>query len=453
MNKNGQSYKPIVPAKSANKPGPETGAEWMEGRGEAKGNVSESPINRAQQRRMMKEAIKRIGEAGRREPKGKLTTLMHHVYRVDNLREAYFGLKKNAAAGIDSITWRQYGKELEKNLENLTERLKRGAYRAPAVLRVYVPKADGRLRGLGVPALEDKIVQSVVSQIFTAIWEPMFKGFSYGYRPGRSVHDALDALAVGIEQRSINWVFEADIGKWRSSEEGTPQGGIISPVLANIYLHYALDEWVQRWRKRDAQGPVIVVRYADDFVVGFARPDDAERFQLELRERMEKFTLKLHEGKTRLIEFGRYAASNRKKRGESKPETFNFLGFTHICGKRKDGRFVVMRKTMRKRMQAKLKDLKQEFRRRVHEPLKEQGTWISAVLRGYYQHYGIPYNIDAMESFLHHVRRLWRRALSRRSQKAELTWEKFEKLTAHWLPRPRICHPYPNQRLSKRFAL
>jgi RNA-directed DNA polymerase len=493
MNENGQSYKPIVPTKSANKLAPEASAERMEGRGMAKGNASERPINRAQQRRMVKEAIKRIGEAAKREPKGKLTTLMHHVYGVDNLREAYFGLKKNAAAGVDAITWQQYGEELEKNLESLSVRLKRGAYRAPAVLRVYVPKADGRLRGLGIPALEDKIVQSMVAKILIAIWEPMFKGFSYGYRPGRSVHDALDALAVGIEKRSINWVFEADImgffdhlshewllrmvehrvgdkritslvrqwlkagvmeeGEWRSSEEGTPQGGIISPVLANIYLHHALDEWVQQWRKREARGPVIVVRYADDFVVGFARPDDAERFQLELRERMEKFTLKLHGGKTRLIEFGRYAESNRKKRGESKPETFNFLGFTHICGKKRDGRFVVMRRTMRKRMQAKLKELKQEFRRRVHEPLKEQGTWISAVLRGYYQHYGIPYNSDAMESFLYHVKRLWRRALSRRSQKAELTLEKFGKLTAHWLPKPRICHPYPTQRLSKRFAL
>ena len=493
MNDNGQSYKAIRPAKSANKPVPEAGAERMEERDLAKGNAIERPINRAQKRRMVKEAIKRIGEAGKRERKGKLTTLMHHVYRVENLREAYFWLKRNAAAGIDSITWQQYGGRLEENLENLSERLKRGTYRAPAVLRVYVPKADGRLRGLGIPALEDKIVQSQVAQILTAIWEPMFKGFSYGYRPGRSVHDALDALAVGIEQRSINWVFEADImgffdhlshdwlvrmvehrvgdkritslirqwlkagvmeeGKWRSSEEGTPQGGIISPVLANIYLHYALDEWTQQWRKQSARGPMIVVRYADDFVVGFARPDDAERFQLELRERMGKFTLKLHEGKTRLIEFGRYAAANRKGRKESKPETFNFLGFTHICGKTREGKFTVLRKTMRKRMQAKLKELKQEFRRRMHEPLKEQGAWVSAVVRGYFQHYGIPRNIEALESFKYHVKYLWRRALSRRSQKAEITVEKFDRLTDHWIPKPRICHPYPSQRLCLRFAL
>ena len=493
MNDNGQSYKSVVPAKSANKPAPEAGAERMEGRRLAKRNASERPINRAQKRAMVKEAIKRIGEAGKREPKGKLTTLLHHVYKVENLREAYFWLKKNAAAGIDTVTWQQYGEELEENLKNLSERLKRGTYRAPAVLRVYVPKADGRLRGLGIPALEDKIVQSMVSMIFTAIWEPMFKGFSYGYRPGRSVHEALDALALGIERRSINWVFEADImgffdnlshewlqrmvehrvgdkrimslirqwlkagvmeeGEWRSSEEGTPQGGLISPVLANIYLHYALDEWVQQWRKRSARGSMIVVRYADDFVVGFARPDDAERFQGELRERMAKFNLKLHEGKTRLIEFGRYAASNRKKRGESKPETFNFLGFTHICGKTRGGRFTVLRKTMRKRMQAKLKELKQEFRQRMQYPLKEQGAWVSAVLLGYYQHNGVPFNSKALESFKYHVESLWHRALSRRSQKAEITGEKFERLTSHWIPKPKICHPYPSQRLSGRFAL
>jgi RNA-directed DNA polymerase len=443
--------------------------------------------------RVMKEALKRIGKAARREPKSKMTSLMHHVYAVDKLREAYLGLRRDAAAGVDGQTWKQYGEELEKKLQNLSERLRRGTYRAPAVLRVFIPKGDGRLRGLGIPALEDKIVQNVGAQIFSAIWEPEFKGFSYGFRPGRGTHDALDALAVGIERRPINWVFDADImgffdhlshewllrmvehrigdkritslvrqwlkagvmeeGEWRRSEEGTPQGGLISPVLANIYLHYVFDQWAQQWRKRHARGAVIVVRYADDFVVGFEHRDDAERFQRELGERLEKFALKLHDGKTRLIEFGRNAAANRQRRGERKPETFNFLGFTHICGKMRNGWFGVVRKTMRKRMQTKLKSLKKEFQKRMHDPLKEQGAWVGAVLRGYYQHHGVPLNSAALESFLYHVKHLWHRALSRRSQKGGLLWEKFEKLTAHMLPVPRICHPYPSQRLRRRFPL
>jgi group II intron reverse transcriptase/maturase len=494
MNDEGQSDSCIVPAKSANKGLPAKTAEQMEGRRLVKGNADESPMRRTQGRKEgMKETLRRIRQAVERKPKEKLTSLYHHVYRVENLREAYFSLKKDAAAGIDGETWKHYGEELEGNLENLSGRLRRGAYRAPAVRRVYIPKADGRKRGLGIPALEDKIVQWAVAQILSAIWEPEFKGYSYGFRPGRSAHDALDALAVGIQQRGINWVLDADIrgffdtishewlekmiehrvgdgritalikkwlragvmeeGKLKRREEGTPQGGLVSPVLANIYLHYVFDQWVQQWRKREARGAMIVVRYADDFVVGFEHREEAERFQGELRERMRKFELELHGEKTRLIEFGRHAAGRRRGRGEGKPETFNFLGFTHIGGKTRSGRFTVIRKTMRKRMQAKLKEMKQEFRRRMHTDLREQGEWVSAVLWGHYRYYGVPFNSASLNSFVFHVNELWYKALRRRSQKTRLTWERFTRKVKRWIPAPRICHPYPSQRLSRRLGV
>jgi RNA-directed DNA polymerase len=494
MNDDGQSDSCIVPAKSANKAGPEAAAEQMEGRRLVKGKADESPMSRAQSREVsMNETLKRIRQAVRREPKQRMISLYHHVYRKEHLREAYHGLKKDAAAGVDGVTWRQYGEELERNLEDLSGRLRRGAYRAPAVKRVYIPKADGRKRGLGIPALEDKIVQSVVSQILAAIWELEFKGFSYGFRSGRSAHDALDALAVGIEQRPINWVLDADIRgffdtishewlekmiehrvgdrritalikKWlragvleeeelRRSEEGTPQGGIVSPILANVYLHNVLDVWAQRWRKREARGAMIIVRYADDFVVGFEHREDAERFQGELRERMRKFELELHEEKTRLIEFGRHAASRRRQRGEGKPETFNFLGFTHICGKTRRGMFAVIRQTMRKRMQAKLREMKKEFRQRMHDDLAEQGKWVIAVLRGHYRYYGVPFNSASLWTFVHHVKGIWHKTLRRRSQKTRITWEQFVRRVKRWVPHPRICHPYPSQRLRQRFAV
>lgn len=494
MNEDGQSDSRVVPTKSANKLMPEVRAEQMEGRQLVKGNAAESPRSRAQSRSYgLQETLRRIGQAVRREPRKRMTSLMHHVYAIEHLREAYYSLKREAAAGIDGETWQHYGEELESNLKNLCGRLGRGAYRAPAVRRVYIPKADGRLRGLGIPALEDKIVQWVGAQILSAIWEPEFKGFSYGFRRRRGAHDALDALAVGIEQRPINWVLDADIrgffdtishdwllqmiehrigdkrlialvrkwlragvmeeGEWKLSEAGTPQGGLVSPVLANIYLHHAFDQWAQQWRKRVARGAVIIVRYADDFVVGFEHQDDAERFQRELSERLRKFELELHDEKTRLLEFGQHAASDRQRRGERKPETFNFLGFTHICGKTRAGRFTVVRKTMSKRMQAKLKELKREFRRRMHSPLKEQGQWVGAVLRGHYQYYGVPFNSASLSSFVYHVKGLWCRALSRRSQKGELAWERFEKLVGHWIPAPRVCHPYPSDRLRRRFAV
>lgn len=460
----------------------------MEGRPPIKGNEQESPSHQTQSWiEGMQKALERIREAVRRKKEDKLTSLYHHVYQVENLKDAYYGLKKKAAPGVDSETWQHYGQNLASNLENLAGRLARGAYQAQPVRRKYIEKADGRLRPLGVPALEDKIVQRVTGQILSAIWEEEFMGFSYGFRPGKNAHKALDALMVGIEMKRVNWVLDADIrgffdtishewlakfiehrigdrrivvliqkwlragvleeGQWKESEEGTPQGGLISPILANIYLHYVLDLWVHQWREQKAQGDVIIVRYADDFVVGFEHRAEAEKFQEELRERLKKFKLELQSEKTRLIEFGRFAASNRNQRGEGKPETFNFLGFTHYCSTTRKGKFTVKKQTMRKRVKAKLQALKIEMNRRMHTEVPEQGKWLASVLRGYYQYYGVPFNSRALWSFYYHIRRMWHRVLSRRSQHGKITWERIIALSRMWLPNPHICHPFPSWKL------
>lgn len=435
----------------------------------------------------MTKTLERIREAVKRDKEDKLTALYHHIYQVEHLREAYEGLKKKAAPGIDGENWQHYGENLAANLESLSERLARGAYRAKAVRRKYIEKAGGGLRPLGIPALEDKIVQSVTGQILTVVWEAEFKGFSYGFRPGKSAHNALDALVVGIEEKRVNWVLDADIrgyfdtishewlikfiehrigdrrivkliqkwlragvleeGQWKQNEAGTPQGGLISPILANIYLHYVFDLWAHQWRKQKASGDVILVRYADDFVVGFEHREEAERFEEELVERLKKFNLELASEKTRLIEFGRNAVRNRSGRGDGKPETFNFLGFTHLCSTTRKGRFVVKRQTMRKRVRAKLKAVKDELRRRMHASIPEQGRWLAAVLRGHYQYYGVPFNSRALWSFYYRIQRLWQGVLSRRSQKGKASWERIVRLSYKWLPNPHIYHPYPAQRL------
>ena len=488
MDGRGQSDGCIVPTKSPNKP---EGTEGMEGRQPAKGNEQQGHISRTQGRREdMSKALERIRQAVRRDKKDKLTALYHHVYNVDHLREAYWGLNTKAAPGVDGETWEHYGQDLEANLQDLSGRLRRGAYRATPVRRVYIPKADGRQRPLGVPSLEDKIVQSVVAQILTVIWEEEFLGFSYGFRPGRSPHQALDALAVGIEAKSVRWVLDADIrgfydaishewmvkfiehrigdrrvvglirkwlkagvleeGRWTLSEEGTPQGGLISPILANIYLHYAFDQWVHQWRQRKARGDVIVVRYADDFVVGLAHRREAERFERDLSERLKRFGLELHADKTRLIEFGRYAVTNRAERREGKPETFNFLGFTHICTKNRRNSFTVLRQTERKRMRAKLREITEGLKRRMHKPIPEQGQWLRSVMEGHYQYYGVPMNGPALSEFRYHILGIWKRVLDRRSQTSRVTWERMYRLQRKWMPSTRIRHPYPWQRQGVR---
>jgi group II intron reverse transcriptase/maturase len=433
-------------------------------------------------------ALERVRQVAKTDRKTRFTALLHHVYHLDRLRAAYFSLKKDAAPGVDGETWRHYGETLEAHLHDLSERLKRGAYRAKPVRRVYIAKEDGRQRPLGVPALEDKIVQCATVEVLNAIYETDFLGFSYGFRPGRSQHRALDALYVGLLTKKVNWVLDIDIRgffdtidqgwlitfvehriadqrvvrliqKWLNAgvledgtrtraEEGTPQGGSASPLLANLYLHYVFDLWVQAWRQKHAHGDVIVVRYADDIVLGFQVKSDAERFWAELTERFRKFHLALHPEKTRLLEFGPSAARNRHQRGDGKPETFNFLGFTHICGKTKNGRFTVMRQTLRTRMHAKLSAVKAELRRRMHDPVPAVGQWLRTVVSGHIRYYGVPMNIRALATFRFQVGRLWHRTLSRRSQHGGIRWDRMQRLIARWLPPARIYHPYPLRRFG-----
>jgi group II intron reverse transcriptase/maturase len=428
--------------------------------------------------------LERIRQAASRDKKLRFTGLWHHVYQVDRLREAYFSLKRGAAPGIDGETWRHYGENLEENLQDLSGRLKRGAYRAKPVRRAYIPKADGRQRPLGVTVLEDKVVQRAAAEVMNAIYEGDFLGLSYGFRPGRSPHDALDALYVGIMTKPVSWVLDADIRgyfdvmdhewlvrfvehriadkrvirhikKWLNagvledgtrtqSEEGVPQGGSISPLLANIYLHYVFDLWADRWRQKYARGCVVVVRFADDFVVGFQSREDAERFWRELRERFEKFNLELQDDKTRLIEFGRFAAENRQRRGDGKPESFSFLGFLHVCATTRKGKFIVLRQTLRKRMQAKLKAIKMELRRRLQSAIPAVGQWLRSVLLGHYRYYGVPSNGRKLATFQYQIRWLWYRALCRRSQRHRLTTERMNRLVKRWLPFPQIVHSYPD---------
>jgi group II intron reverse transcriptase/maturase len=465
-----------------------TAAEAMEGRTLAKGNPRERNALRTQRRPSTPSALERVRQAAKKDRKQRFTALLHHVYDVERLRLAYRSLKRNAAAGIDGETWRHYGERLEDNLRDLSQRLQRGAYRAKPVRRTYIPKADGRQRPLGVPVLEDKLVQRATTDVLNAIYESDFLGFSYGFRPGRSQHHALDALAVGIWARKVSWVLDADIRsffdtmkhewiakflehrvadervvrliqKWLSagvledgqrtrSDEGAVQGGSISPLLANIYLHYVFDLWAQRWRNQPGRGDMIVVRYADDFVVGFEHERDALAFQAELRERFAKFGLELHPDKTRILEFGRYAASNRARRGEGKPETFDFLGFTHICAKTRNGRFTVRRQTMKKRFRAKLSEVRTELRRRMTRPIPEQGEYLRSVLTGHARYYGVPGNGAALTSFRNQLRWHWGRTLRRRGNRRIPSWERLQRHITRWLPRPRICHPWPSQRLG-----
>jgi len=484
----GKSDRSVVPEKSSNNVG-QPAAEGMEGRGLAKGNLPQQNASRTPSRKDAPSALERVRQAAGKDKKLRFTALLHHIYNLETLRMAYFRLKKEAAPGVDGETWRHYGEELERNLQDLSERLKRGAYRAKPVRRVFIPKADGRQRPLGVTALEDKIVQRAAVEVLNAIYETDFLGFSYGFRPGRSQHQALDALYTGLLTRKVNWVLDLDIkgffdgishewlvkfvehriadrrvvrliqkwlragvledGKRIRTEEGTPQGGSASPLLANVYLHYVFDLWVQAWRQKCAHGDLIVVRFADDIVVGFHSKADADQFRSELTERMRKFNLELHPEKTRLLEFGPYAIDQRQWRGEGKPETFNFLGFTHICvKKRSNGRFTVLRQTIRKRLQTKLNEVKTELQRRMHEPIPEVGKWLQAVVRGHIRYYGVPQNYNALWIFRFQVGRLWHRALSRRSQKGRVLWDRMRRLITRWLPVPTLCHPYPLRRMG-----
>ena len=482
----GKSDGPVVPAKPSNK-AEQPVAEKVEGSGPAKGNPTWQTTLRTQSREGVQQALGRVRQVAMTDKKMRFTTLMHHVYNLDTLREAYFGLKRDAAPGVDGQTWQQYGQDLEVNLQVLSEKLKRGAYRTKPVRRAYIPKADGRQRPLGVTTLEDKLVQRATTEVLNAVYETDFLGFSYGFRPGRSQHKALDALYVGLLTRKVNWVLDADIrgffdnlahewlekfvehriadprilrlirkwlragviedGQWTGTKVGTPQGAVISPLLANVYLHYVLDLWVQQWRSRNARGDVIIVRYADDFVMGFQHRDEAERFLNDLRERFTKFGLALHPDKTRLIEFGRFAAVNRERRGAGKPETFNYLGFTHLCGRKHwSGGFIVKRETIAKRLRAKLEEVRQTLMQHRHEPIPQQGQRVRGVVQGYLNYHAIPGNKPALETFCTQTARHWLHALRRRSQRRRMPWARFSRIVTRWLPKPRISHDYPNVR-------
>jgi RNA-directed DNA polymerase len=476
----------IVAVKSPNKTGLPV-AEAVEPRAGTKGTADQQSTLRTQSRARVKQALGRVRQAARQRKKEQFTTLLHHI-NVDSLRTAFYALKRKAAPGVDGVTWQDYEADLEPRLADLHGRVHRGAYRPQPSRRTYIPKADGRQRPLAVAALEDKIVQGACAIVLNAIYEEDFLGFSYGFRPGRGPHDASDALAVAITSRKVNYILDADvrdffgsvsqewlirflehrigdkriirlIQKWLRAgiledgavtvdDRGTGQGSVISPLLANIYLHYVLDLWAERWRRREAHGDVIIVRYADDLVAGFEHEDDARRFLDAMRERFDAFALSLHPEKTRLIEFGRHAADGRAQRGLSRPETFTFLGFTHICGRSRRGHFQLQRKTRMDRQRAKLQDIKAELRRRMHQPIPLQGSWLRQVVTGHFAYYAVPTNARALSAFRHYVTDLWRRTLRRRSQKDGFTWARMTKLAAGWLPEPRILHPWPDQRFA-----
>lgn len=476
---------PTVPTKPANK-ADQSAAESVEGRGKTEGNAGLQSTVRTQSRVAVSQAQARIREAVKRNKSERLTALLHHM-TVDVLRGGFFSLQKNAAAGVDEVTWEEYAEGLEPRLQDLHRRIHTGAYRALPSRRVYILKADGKQRPLGIAAMEDKIVQAALVMLLTPIYEAQFLSFSYGFRPRRSQHDALDALAYGIKGRYIWWILDADvrsffdtvnhswlvrflehrigdrrvirlIQKWLKAGvleegarletlEGTPQGSVASPFLANVYLHYVYDVWVHAWRQRHATGDMMVVRFADDSVTGFQHRSDAIRFLNDLKERFAKFGLTLHPEKTRLIEFGRFATERRVARGLGKPETFSFLGFTHICATKKGGKgFQLRRKTQRQRRWSFVRRIGQELDERRHEPIDVQGRWLRSVLRGHYAYYSVPTNITSVRNVRHHIKVRWYLSLLKRSQRSRLAWPRMNVLATRYLPLPTVLHPWPEQR-------
>jgi RNA-directed DNA polymerase len=462
-------------------------AEWGEERTPTKENTGQSHTCPAQDGRSVSQGLAGVRQRARENKRERFTTLLHHL-TIDLLRDSYNALKKSAAPGVDGVRWAEYGEGLEERLADLKDRIHRGAYRAQPSRRIYIPKADGRQRPIGIAALEDKVVQQAVVTILNEVYEVDFRGFSYGFRPGRSPHDALDALSVGIQRKRVNWILDADIrgffdqmshewtmrfvqhriadprihrliqkwlkagvnedGEWSETAVGTPQGAVISPLLANVYLHHVFDLWLEAWRKQVAAGDVIVVRYADDLVVGFQHRREAERFLAEFRERLAKFGLELHPDKTRLIEFGRSAQADRQRRGEGEPESFAFLGFAHSCGRTKDGHFAVRRRSVRQRVEAKLQEVKQTLRVRRHDAVPEVGKWLRRVVLGYFQYHAVPGNGANLRLFRERIGRYWRRTLERRSQKGRLNADWMTRLIDRWLPRPHLVHPYPSVRFA-----
>jgi RNA-directed DNA polymerase len=453
-----------------------------------KENIVESNTRPTQSGERVSQGLHGVRERARRNKQERFTALLHHV-TPGLLRESFYALKRKAAPGVDGVTWKEYATGLEDRLQDLHGRVHRGAYQAQPSKRCWIPKANGKQRPLGIATLEDKIVQQAVVTVLNAIYEEDFRGFSYGFRPGRSQHMALDALYVAIKRKRVNWILDLDLksffdniskeklvqliekriadprilrliqkwlkagvmedGVWSETEAGTPQGAVISPLLSNVYLHYALDQWTDQWRQA-ARGEITIVRYADDAILGFEHQDEAERYLRELKEHLREFGLELNEDKTRLIRFGRFARMNRAERGEGKPEAFTFLGLQHICGRNRLGRFEVRRITDGKRRRKKLQELKQELRWRMHAPIAKVGEWLRSVLRGYYQYHAVPGNLEVLSGFRYQVVRLWFRVLSQRSQR-QPTWAKLGPIFDHWLPIPHVVHAYPDARFDARF--
>ena len=446
-----------------------------ERRGQLEGSPPQAAKGQTQRWQPLLPHLQRVNAAARRSGQTRFTALLHHV-DVAALKRAFKRQRRAASPGVDRVTVDEYEQNLEDNLQRLHGRVHSGQYWPKPVLRAYIPKADGGTRVLGLPALEDKIVQSAVAEVLNAIYEADFYGFSYGFRPGRSPHGALASLDRALMTQRVNWVLDLDIrtffdsldhewlvrmlehriadrriirlikrwlkagvlesGQWTAVETGSPQGSGISPLLANVFLHYSFDAWVHQWRKRHARGQIVVIRYADDVLIGAQYESDARSVLAALSERLAKFGLQLNEDKTRLIEFGRFAAERRAQAGLGRPETFNFLGFTHYCGLTRNGKFRVKRKTQTARMARKLKELRVEMRKRWHARVPEQHAWLSQVLRGHYRYYGLIFNYRALSQFYELVKRVWFKALRRRSQRSRMTWKQFERLQ-HLLPLPR----------------
>lgn len=480
----------VVPTKGPNNDGRIASAEGLEGRRPTKENTGQrAAVPDAEPDMGGSSKLFGVRQAAQRDKRMRFTALLHHV-TVARLRASFCALRREAAPGIDEVTWRAYETDLDTRLVALHERVHRGTYRALPSKRIYIPKADGGQRPIGIAALEDKIVQRAVGVVLMQVYEADFVGFSYGFRRGRNQHVALDALWVGLMRKRVNWVLDADIrgffdtidhgwmmkflehriadprvlrlirkwltagvsedGTWSRTTVGTPQGAVISPLLANIYLHYVFDLWVQHWRTHHATGDVIVVRYADDIVMGFEHRHEAERCLAAWQARLQEFGLALHPDKTRLLEFGRFAAEQRKRRGEGKPETFDFLGFTHMCGKSRGSKFLVRRKTIRKRLRGKLHKLKAELRRRWHESVPTVGQWLQRVVQGYFNFHAVPGNRATLNRFRTQVIWLWLRALRRRSQRGRMTWVQFRSIVAQWIPSAPVLHPFPNVRFDAR---
>lgn len=496
MNTPRQSDEPVVPATSANNGAAEARAESIEERGSTERNAGQESLCRTQSRKPHKSGgLSGVRKAAREDSQLKFVNLLHHV-NVDCLTAAFFNLKKTAAVGVDGVTWHDYEQNLEVNIADLHGRIHRGAYRAQPCRRAWIPKPDGRQRPLGIASLEDKIVQQAVLWVLQSIYEQDFLGFSYGFRPGRNGHQALDALTVAICDKRVNWILDADIegffdtidhewlikflehrvgdrrllrlirkwlragvseeGQWSETKVGTPQGAVISPLLANVFLHYVLDLWIEWWRKNHCRGEVIVVRYADDFVMGFERLEEAQACLEALRQRFAKFGLKLHPEKTRLLEFGRHAAENRQRRGKGRPETFDFLGFTHVVARtRAHGRFTVHRYSSSKRLRATLHKIGEKLNKRRDRPVGETGRWLRRVVQGWLNYHAVPFNSRRMNRFHKGVTQHWLRVLRRRSQRGRRgwTWERMARLAARYLPRPRVQHPYPHQRFYARLKV